>query len=63
MSESDFDPDEEQGSRIPNFYKLDVSSRRQLIARRANVTLERLTEALDTGGLDATTADKVVENV
>ncbi len=63
MSESDFDPDEEQGSRIPNFYKLDVSSRRQLIARRANVTLERLTDALDTGGLDATTADKVVENV
>ena len=63
MNSQDFDPDAEQGSRIPSFYKLGVMDRRKLIAERSKVSLERLDAALESGGLDATTADKVVENV
>ncbi len=63
MNSQDFDPDAEEGSRIPSFYKLGVTDRRKLIAERSSVSLERLDAALESGGLDATTADKVVENV
>ncbi len=63
MTSQDFDPDAEQGSRIPSFYKLGVTDRRKLIAERSKVSLERLDAALESGGLDASTADKVVENV
>src|SRR5688500_14489461 len=50
------------GSRIPGFYKLPLEERREEIARRSNLTLEELEEALESG-LDVETADKVVENV
>ncbi|MEZ4225317.1 MAG: hydroxymethylglutaryl-CoA reductase, degradative [Polyangiaceae bacterium] len=58
-----FDPDAEQGSRIPNFYKLSIEARRRLIADRRGLALDDLALVLDSGGLDADTADKVVENV
>ncbi|HEY4158182.1 MAG TPA: hydroxymethylglutaryl-CoA reductase [Polyangiaceae bacterium] len=51
------------GSRIPGFYKLPLAERRGIVCERAGITLEELTLAVSTGGLDAATADKVVENV
>ena len=51
------------GSRLPGFYKLGVSERRALVAERSGVDLETLSAALETGGLDVATADKLVENV
>ncbi len=50
-------------SRIPGFYKLSLAERRQTISERADLDLDELLAALDTGGLDPATADKVVENV
>jgi hydroxymethylglutaryl-CoA reductase len=52
-----------EGSRIPGFYKLSLAERRQVVSARAGVELEELTHALEQGGLDTATADKVVENV
>src|SRR6187402_2425764 len=52
-----------EGSRIPGFYKLSLAERRQVVARRSGVPLEDLEHALEQGGLDTATADKVVENV
>jgi hydroxymethylglutaryl-CoA reductase len=51
------------GSRLPGFYKLSVAERRVLVAERSGVDLHTLVSALDTGGIDSITADKLVENV
>lgn len=51
------------GSRIPGFYKLSLDERRRTISERAELELDELLAALETGGLDSATADKVVENV
>jgi len=51
------------GSRLPGFYKLSVAERRSLVAERAGVDLQTLASALDAGGIDCATADKLVENV
>ena len=51
------------GSRLPGFYRLSIDERRKLICDRTEVELEELVRAVDSGGLDAETADKVVENV
>jgi len=51
------------GSRLPGFYKLSVAERRLLVAERSGVDLQTLSSALDSGGIDAATADKLVENV
>jgi hydroxymethylglutaryl-CoA reductase len=51
------------GSRLPGFYKLSVAERRALVAERSGVGLEALCDALEAGGIDAATADKLVENV
>jgi hydroxymethylglutaryl-CoA reductase len=51
------------GSRLPGFYKLSVAERRALVAERSGVDLQTLSSALDSGGIDAATADKLVENV
>lgn len=50
-------------SRIPGFYRLPLSARREEIATRTNCALPALVAAVETGGLDANAADKVVENV
>jgi hydroxymethylglutaryl-CoA reductase len=52
-----------EGSRIPGFYKLSLSARREIVSERAGVDVLELTHALEQGGLDSATADKVVENV
>ncbi len=52
-----------EGSRFPGFHRLDLEQRRQLVAARTGIRLERLTGALTSGGLSAEAADKVVENV
>ncbi|HET7538960.1 MAG TPA: hydroxymethylglutaryl-CoA reductase, degradative [Polyangiaceae bacterium] len=52
-----------EGSRIPGFYKLTLAERRTVVSRRAEVELAELEHALEAGGLDTATADKVVENV
>lgn len=51
------------GSRLPGFYKLSVAERRALVAERSGVSMETLSSALEGGGIDANTADKLVENV
>jgi hydroxymethylglutaryl-CoA reductase len=51
------------GSRLPGFYKLTVAERRLVVAERSGVKLEALCAALEAGGLDVATADKLVENV
>lgn len=51
------------GSRLPGFYKLSVAERRALVAERSGVDLQTLCAALETGGIDANVADKLVENV
>jgi hydroxymethylglutaryl-CoA reductase len=58
------DPNEESvGSRVPGFYKLPLSERRRVVSERVDLPLEELTAAVQSGGLDAQTADKLVENV
>lgn len=52
-----------RNSRIPGFYKLSLEERRAQLAERCGVSASEMTEALDRGGLDPETADKVVENV
>jgi hydroxymethylglutaryl-CoA reductase len=51
------------GSRLPGFYKLSVAERRALVAERSGVDPAALASALDAGGIDCATADKLVENV
>lgn len=51
------------GSRLPGFYKLSVAERRALVAERSGVDAQTLARALDSGGIDCATADKLVENV
>jgi hydroxymethylglutaryl-CoA reductase len=51
------------GSRLPGFYKLSVAERRLVVAERSGVKLEVLCAALEAGGIDVATADKLVENV
>jgi hydroxymethylglutaryl-CoA reductase len=50
------------GSRIPGFYRLSVSERRAELAARLGLSEEDL-QILDSGGLTAETADRMVENV
>lgn len=50
-------------SRIPGFYKLPLAERRRAVSERTGVPLDEVCEALDHGGLEPSTADKVVENV
>ena len=52
-----------EGSRIPGFYKLGLAERRAVVSARTRVDLAELEHALEAGGLDTATADKVVENV
>ncbi|HEY8943234.1 MAG TPA: 3-hydroxy-3-methylglutaryl-CoA reductase, partial [Polyangiaceae bacterium] len=52
-----------EGSRIPGFYKLALEERRRLISTRSGLSLDELVRAVEGGGLDVGTADKVVENV
>ena len=52
-----------QGSRLPGFYKLPLEERRHRVSQRSGVDLEELSAAVNSGGLDPDTADKVVENV
>jgi hydroxymethylglutaryl-CoA reductase len=52
-----------EGSRIPGFYKLSLDARREVVSERAGVNLSDMVHALEAGGLDTATADKVVENV
>jgi hydroxymethylglutaryl-CoA reductase len=51
------------GSRIPGFYRLPLAERLTVVSERSGVDADELFQALDGGGLDALTADKVVENV
>jgi hydroxymethylglutaryl-CoA reductase len=51
------------GSRLPGFYKLSVAERRAIVAERSGVDLDTLCRALEGGGIDVATADKLVENV
>jgi hydroxymethylglutaryl-CoA reductase len=52
-----------KSSRIPGFYKLTLEERRSRIAEYAEVPIQEIVAALEKGGLDPATADKVVENV
>jgi hydroxymethylglutaryl-CoA reductase len=50
-------------SRFPGFYKMTVRERRELIAEATGISVDEMTSALETGGLEPATADKFVENV
>ena len=50
-------------SRIPGFYKISVEERRALIGEATGADQSDIARSLEDGGLDATTADKFVENV
>src|SRR5687767_3178303 len=50
-----------QDSRISGFYRLPLAARREELRRRADLTDEDLA-ALEHGGLDLATADRMVEN-
>jgi hydroxymethylglutaryl-CoA reductase len=52
-----------EGSRLPGFYRLSIEERRALVAMRSDVPVAELDAALEGGGLDASRADKLVENV
>ncbi len=49
-------------SRIPGFYKLSISQRRQLLQESCGLEKEELA-ALETGGLDTAACDSMIENV
>jgi len=49
------------GSRLPGFYKLSVDERREILRHRADLSEQDLL-TLEGGGLDTTTADRIVEN-
>ena len=50
-------------SRLPGFYKLPLDERRRIAADALGVSVHDLDRALASGGLDARTADKTIENV
>src|SRR6185503_12418945 len=50
-------------SRLPGFYKVSVEERRALVGEATGADLTDIERSLEDGGLDATTADKFVENV
>ena len=50
-------------SRLPGFYKVTVEERRALVGDATGADLGDIDSALHSGGLDADTADKFVENV
>jgi hydroxymethylglutaryl-CoA reductase len=50
------------GSRIPGFYRLTVAERRHVVQLRSDLSEEDLA-TWESGGLDTSTADQVVENV
>jgi hydroxymethylglutaryl-CoA reductase len=52
-----------EGSRIPGFYRLPLSERRERVAERAGVELQTLARAVEGGGLEVSVAEKLVENV
>jgi hydroxymethylglutaryl-CoA reductase len=52
-----------EGSRIPGFYRLPLSERRERVAECAGVELQTLARAVEGGGLDVSVAEKLVENV
>ena len=54
--------DKQHGSRIPEFRNLSLADRRRELAARADLTTEDL-ELLDTGGLAAAAAARMIENV
>lgn len=53
----------QRNSRWPGFYKLSVEERRQVAADALGIGLGELDAALEDGGLDSDTADKISENV
>jgi hydroxymethylglutaryl-CoA reductase len=55
-------PQPDASSRIPKFYKLTIAERREVLRTRAELS-EADMAALDTGGIDCATADRLVENV
>ena len=50
-------------SRLPGFYKVTVAERRLLVSEATGASVGDMDRALQGGGLDAETADKLVENV
>jgi hydroxymethylglutaryl-CoA reductase len=50
-------------SRFPGFHKVTIEERRAFVVESTGAELEAIARALDSGGLDAETADKFVENV
>ena len=50
-------------SRIPGFYRLPIEERRRRLADQLAADPAELSTALEQGGIDPSTADKVVENV
>lgn len=52
----------EESSRIPGFYRLSIAERRHLLRLRIDLTEQDLA-ALESGGMDPASADRVVENV
>jgi hydroxymethylglutaryl-CoA reductase len=52
---------DDNGSRIPGFYRLPVAERHRLLRLRADLSEQDLA-TLAAGGIDTTTADRVVEN-
>ena len=50
-------------SQLPGFYKVTVCERRTLVSDATGVDAAAIAKALESGGLDADTADKFVENV
>src|SRR4051794_35419634 len=53
---------DETGSRIPGFYRLNVAERRRALGQRCELS-DGDHAVLDAGGIDTITADQVVENV
>jgi len=50
-------------SRFPGFYKITVAERRLLVSEATGISSDEMETALASGGLEADTADKFVENV
>jgi len=50
-------------TRLPGFYRLSIEERRRAVAALAGLDGATLAEVLTGGGLDAESADKIVENV
>src|SRR5580692_6115141 len=52
-----------KNSRFPGFYNETLAARRAIVADATGTDAAEITGALESGGLDAATADKFVENV